>query len=55
MLDQDPSVTLSELMAGRLGRHPEKGDSVYISPFELTVKEATLREIKTITISTLNS
>lgn len=52
LLDQDPSLTLAELMEVHLGRYPEKGDSVYIAPFELTIKEATLREIKTISIST---
>ncbi|HEV8051678.1 MAG TPA: hemolysin family protein [Parachlamydiaceae bacterium] len=53
-LDQDPAITLSELIETRLGRQPEKGDSVYIAPFELTVKEASLREIKTVSISTVN-
>lgn len=53
-LDQDPSITLAELMEARLGRQPEKGDSIFIAPLELTVKEATLREIKTISISTVN-
>lgn len=54
LLDQDPSLTLSELIAGRLARYPEKGDSIYIAPFELTVKETTLLDVKTISISTLN-
>jgi putative hemolysin len=54
-LDQDTSLTLSELIEARLGRHPEKGDSIYIAPFELTVKEATLLDVKTVSISTFNS
>lgn len=52
-LGNDPSLTLSELIEERLGRRAEKGDTVYLSPFELTVKEATLREIKTVSISTI--
>lgn len=55
LLDQDPSLTLSELIGARLGRHPEKGDSIYIAPFELAVKETTILDVKTVSISTLNS
>lgn len=55
LLDQDPSLTLSELIAAKLGRHPEKGDSIYIAPFELTVKETTLLDVKTVSITTLNT
>jgi putative hemolysin len=53
LLDQDPSLTLSKLIEGRLGRIPEKGDSIYIAPYELLVKEITLRDIKTVSISTV--
>jgi CBS domain containing-hemolysin-like protein len=55
LLDQDPSITLSELIAAKLGRHPEKGESIYIAPFELTVKETTLLDVKTVSVSTLNT
>jgi CBS domain containing-hemolysin-like protein len=51
-LDPDPTLTLAELIQQRLGHHPEKGESVLISPFELTVKETSLLDIKTISIST---
>lgn len=53
LLDDDPTLTLSELIEGHLGRRAEKGDTVYLAPFELTVKEATMREIKSISVSTL--
>lgn len=52
MLDEDPSITLSELISKHLGRRPEKGDMTFIAPFELTVKEVTLLGVKTISIST---
>lgn len=52
LLDKDPSLTLSDLITKRLGHHPEKGESIYIAPFELTVTETTLVDVKTISIST---
>lgn len=55
LIDQDPSLTFSELLSVKLGRHPEKGDSIYIPPFELTVKEATLLDVKTVSMTTLNA
>lgn len=51
LLDKDPTITLSELITYHLGHHPEKGDEVYIGPFELIVKETSLTGVKTITIS----
>lgn len=51
-LDPDPAKTLSDIIIEHLGHRPEKGESIYIAPFELTVKEATLREVKTVAIST---
>jgi len=51
MLDRDPSMTLSELISNRLGHNPEKGESIYIAPFELTVKETSLLDVKTVSIS----
>lgn len=53
LLDNDSTMTLSELIEEHLGGKAEKGDTIYLAPFELTVKEATLREIKSITITTL--
>lgn len=52
LLDQDPSLTLSEIITNRLGHHPEKGELIYIAPFELVVKDTTLLEVKTVSIST---
>lgn len=51
LLDEEGELTLAELMEKRLGHHPEIGDSIYIEPFELTVKETTLRGIKTILVT----
>lgn len=51
LLDQNPEMTLSELITSRLSR-PEKGDAIYIAPFELEVKETSLLDIKTISVST---
>lgn len=44
--------TLAELMEDMLGHHPEVGESVYLSPFELTVKEISLTEVKKVSITT---
>lgn len=52
VLDPENTLTLSQLMAKKLKHHPEKGDSVYIEPFELTAKETTLLEAKTIIVKT---
>lgn len=51
-LDPLPQLTLSELIAIHLGHNPEKGDSIYLAPFELTVKETSLMNVKTVSIST---
>lgn len=52
-LNEHPEWTLEELMQS-LSEHPlEEGDSVEIDSYLLTVKEATMTEIKTVTISTL--
>lgn len=52
MLDKDPTMTLSELITHHLGHHPEKGEEVYIAPFDFTVKETSLMDVKTVTVST---
>jgi len=44
--------TLAEMLIRVFGHHPEVGESVRIPPFELEVKEATLLEIKEVTIKT---
>lgn len=52
ILDKDENLTLSELIAKELDRPPQKGDSVYLPPFELAVKDTTLMEVKTVLITT---
>lgn len=50
-LHQDGDLTLADLMIRTLGHHPEAGESIFLPPFELTVKETTLMEIKKIHIA----
>ena len=52
LLDQDPSLTLAELMTLYLGHEPEKGEVVYLPPLELSIKESSLLDIKSIRIVT---
>lgn len=52
LIGQDPTMTLSDLMTSELAHHPQKGESVFIAPFSFTVKEASLMEVKTVSIST---
>ena len=51
-LDEREDITLLELMAQHLGHRPEMGDSIAIGPFDLSVKEASLLEVKAIGIVT---
>lgn len=51
-LDNREDLTLAELMVQVLGHQPEEGESIYLPPFELTVKESTLMDIKKIGIVT---
>lgn len=51
-LDPREELTLADLMELILGHSPEEGESVYLDPFELVVKETTLRGVKSITITT---
>jgi len=44
--------TLAEMLIRVFGHHPEVGEVVKIPPFEMEVKEATLLEIKQVTIKT---
>ena len=53
ILDKREHMTLSELITDQLGHHPESGESVFIDPFELTVEETTMLEIKTVKITTI--
>lgn len=51
-LEAHDCETLAELIVKILGHSPEEGDTVSVAPFELTVKEASLLEIKTVTVRT---
>lgn len=52
-LDSQGDLTLGELMAKHLGHQPEEGDSIFLDPFELTVKETKLMEVKSIEVKTI--
>ena len=52
ILDKEEDLTLSDLITRIVGHHPEKGVSIYISPFELTVKEVSLLEVKSVLVTT---
>jgi CBS domain containing-hemolysin-like protein len=51
VLDKEGDLTLEDLIEKRLGHHPGTGESLYIYPFELTVKETTLRGIKSVSVT----
>lgn len=51
-LTENTKLTLGELVMQTLGHMPEEGESIHIGSFEITVKEATLLEIKSVTITT---
>lgn len=51
-LDEEKNLTLGELVEKHLGYLPEVGESIYLDPFEITVKEASLHSIKSVTIKT---
>jgi CBS domain containing-hemolysin-like protein len=53
-IDKDESLTLSELIERTHGHHPEKGESIYIAPFEFTVKETSLVDIKSVSVNSKN-
>ncbi|MBA3957515.1 MAG: HlyC/CorC family transporter [Parachlamydiaceae bacterium] len=50
ILDEEGDLTLADLMTKSLGHNPEKGEAVYIGPFELTVSETSLTEVKKINV-----
>jgi CBS domain containing-hemolysin-like protein len=50
MLDDDPDETLGELVQKELGHLADEEESVYVGPYELTVKEVTLRGIKSVQV-----
>ncbi|MCE5317247.1 MAG: hemolysin family protein [Parachlamydia sp.] len=50
VLDKREELTLTELMVEQLGHPPEMGESIEVPPFELTVVEASLMEVKSIKV-----
>ncbi len=52
VLDKRDELTLSELLNEYLGHHPEVGETLYLPPFTITVKEVSLIGVKEVTIST---
>jgi CBS domain containing-hemolysin-like protein len=50
--EADESLTLADFIVNKLGHHPEVGESIFVDPFELSVKETSLLEIKSIAITT---
>ncbi|MBA3603612.1 MAG: HlyC/CorC family transporter [Parachlamydiaceae bacterium] len=50
LLDDDRKLSLVELMEKHLGYRPEAGESIYIDPFEISVKETSIHTIKTISV-----
>ncbi len=51
-LSDIPDETLGEVMQEKLGHQADLEETVYIGPYEMTVKEISLRGIKTIHIRT---
>lgn len=52
VLGPDPKMTLADLMADELEHKPERGESIYLPPFEFTVKDSSLMDVRTISVST---
>lgn len=50
-LAEDEFLTVSEVLEKELERHPSVGESVYIAPYEFTVKETALLDVKTIRVT----
>lgn len=51
-LNEDETLTLSELVQSVLGYLPEEGETVFIDPFELTVKDTSLMDVKSLVVKT---
>ncbi len=52
LLEKNSDQTLSELLTAKLGHHPTEGESVFLDPFELAVKETSLLGVKSVRITT---
>lgn len=50
VLDKREELTLAELMAEQLAHPPEIGESIEVPPFELTIVDASLMEVKSIKV-----
>lgn len=51
-LSSKEELTLEELIEFHMGYQPEEGESIYLDPFEISVKETSLLGIKTVSITT---
>lgn len=51
-LDEEKDLTLAQLIEKHLGYRPEAGESIYLDPFEITVKETSLHYVKSVTVKT---
>ncbi len=52
VISKEGNITLAELLRKTLGHHPELGEKVFIFPFEFTVKETTLTDVKSVAVTT---
>lgn len=52
ILDNRTQMTLAELIVEDLGHEPEEGDSIFLDPYQLTVKELSMTEIVEVSVST---
>ena len=51
-LSDKTDLTLSELLTESLEHHPIVGESIFLDPFEISVKEASILGVKTVVINT---
>lgn len=54
-LDEDETLTLSDLMEKKLGHIPELGETIFIDPFEISAKETSLLEVKSVVVKSRSS
>ncbi|ADI38310.1 Conserved membrane protein [Waddlia chondrophila 2032/99] len=51
-INANSDLTLSELVQNAQGYLPEVGETIYIEPFEMTIKETSLLEVKSLVVKT---
>lgn len=51
-IEEEGCTTLADLFLKKFDHHPEEGERLFFPPFELTLKEASLMEIKKILVKT---